>query len=350
MKISIVVPFYNTNIRYFDRMICSLRKQIYKNFEIIIVDDGSDDDIARILDGYNYGDLFVKIIHQKNKGLPGARNTGIKNANGDYIVFVDSDDILPETMLSEANEYIKEYNNPDVIFGRMVYYIEDGNNLVEISKENCNKVDLDSYLMSQKQNTKDVLYYSKNDIEKVKIKILHQDNDSIILGSSSANIYKKKVIINSLFDENIRICEDQIFNRIILNKISNCMVVPNEWYGYIQYKSSMIHDQAKDINLSKTFSYWNKIAQVDKMEEQKIQHYSNVHNIGLLCDEIKKMAISGKKYSDSKEIIKKLYNHSIIKNAMVDERLNESSVNKFKLFLFKKKYARLLFYIYFFKK
>lgn len=346
MKISIVVPFYNTRIQYFDRMIRSLNEQTYKNFEVVIVDDGSNKKKAEILNNYNYNNLNVKVIHQKNKGLSGARNTGIKNSNGEYVIFVDSDDILPSTMLSEANDYIEKYNFPDVIFGRMAYYVEDGKQVVKMSQANCDKYDADSYLMSLKQNNKETQYYSGNQIETVKIKILHQDNQSILLGSSSSNAYKRKIFSNLLFDEDIKICEDQIFNRQVLNTISTCLIVPDEWYCYIQYKNSMLHNQAKNINLEKTFSYWDKINQVDQTETETIKHFSNVHNVGLICDEIKKMALSGKKYQECKMLIEELYKHSIIEKAIEDPKLNNSSLNKLKLFLFKKKLKKILFYVY----
>ena len=346
MKISIIVPFYNTNIRYFDRMIRSLNKQTFKNFETIIVDDGSNEGNAKLLDGFNYGDLCVKIIHQRNKGLSGARTTGIKNAIGEYVVFVDSDDVLPSEMLNEAYEYINMYNSPDVIFGRMVYSRENRGSVVKITRENCEKIDLDSFLMSQRQNFTQVQYYMGNEIEKVKIKLLHQDGESIILGSSSANVYKKSIVHNCLFDEDIRICEDQIFNRNILNIISTCLIIPNEWYDYVQYSTSMLHKQSLDVDLEKTFSYWDKIAQVDKIESQLVKHYSNIHNIGLLCDEVKKMALSRNGYRNCKEKIETLYRHEIIKSALEDQNLNYSSINKIKLFLFRNNFMKILFYIY----
>lgn len=346
MKISVVIPFYNTNYRYFERMIQSLFQQNFNGFEVIIIDDGSDESYVAYLDSFDFHNLKVKIIHQKNKGLPGARNTGIKNSTGDYIIFVDSDDILPKNMLQEAASYLNDYNYPDVIFGRMVYYKDSKNSIEKITKYNCAKVDLDGYFMSLKQNDKIVCYYRNKEIDKIKLKLLHQDNDSILLGSSSANVYKRKIVNNVLFDESIRICEDQIFNRMILNSITSCLIVPNEWYDYIQYNQSMIHDQAREIDVMKTFSYWNKIAEVDKKENTIIRHNSNIHNIGLICDEIKKMALSKKKYRDCKNTIKLLYQHPIIKQAITDTNLNNSSINKIKLFLFKNKLTKILFYLY----
>lgn len=346
MKFSIIVPFYNTNIDYFNRMINSLLEQTYKKFEVIIVDDGSEPNFAEILDVYNYKNMDVKIIHQKNKGLPGARNTGIKNATGQYMFFVDSDDVLPKKTLQEASGYIEKYGEPDIIFGKMVYYAYRNNEVFRITKENCLKEDMDGYLMSLLQNNSDILYYSMEDIWKVKIKILHQDSRSIILGSSSANAYKSSIIHSCMFNENVKICEDQIFNRNILKNISTCLIVPDEWYFYIQYRSSMLHNQSKDIDLKKTFSYWDEIEKIDKTETPVIKHSSNVHNIGLLCDEIKKMAISGKRYEECKGKIDKLYEHSIMQSAMLDKHIWKSSINKVKLFLFRKRYTRILFYLY----
>lgn len=346
MKFSIIVPFYNTNTQCFCRMIDSLRRQTYDNFEVIVVDDGSRKEFKELIDKFDYKDLNVKIIHQANKGLPGARNTGIRNAIGDYVVFLDSDDIIPSNMLKEACTYINEYNSPDVIFGRMVYYKDSDGKAIKITRNNCEKIDLDSYLMSMKQNSKVVQYFSGKELDKVKIKILHQDVDSIILGSSSANAYKRSVVLDCLFDESVKICEDQIFNRNILNRITTCLMIPNEWYGYIQYRSSMLHNQAKNINIEKTISYWDKIVQVDALEPYTIKHYSNIHNVGLFCDEIKKMVMSGKGYKECEAMVKQLYSHAIVKNALEDCNLYDSSINKVKLFLFKRGYIMALFYLY----
>lgn len=92
VDISIIVPVYNVKL-YLERCMKSLINQTYNNYEIILVDDGSSDGSGELCDGYtNYSK--VKVIHQPNKGLSGARNTGIKNALGEYIMFVDSDDYI----------------------------------------------------------------------------------------------------------------------------------------------------------------------------------------------------------------------------------------------------------------
>jgi len=91
MKVSFVLPIYNV-LPYLERCVQSLLCQTYKDFEIILVDDGSPDGCGKLCDELAARDNRVRVIHQENKGLSGARNTGIDNAKGEYIIFVDSDD------------------------------------------------------------------------------------------------------------------------------------------------------------------------------------------------------------------------------------------------------------------
>ena len=98
--ISIVVPVYNVS-KYLDRCIFSLLNQTYSNIEILLVDDGSTDDSGVKCDFVSKKDGRVTVIHQTNKGLSGARNSGIKIAKGDYITFVDSDDWIEPSFCSD---------------------------------------------------------------------------------------------------------------------------------------------------------------------------------------------------------------------------------------------------------
>lgn len=93
--ITIVAPMYRVE-QYVGQCIKSLISQTYKNLEIILVDDGSPDKSGEIADEYALKDHRIKVIHQENKRLGGARNTGLEIAKGDFITFVDSDDYLSE--------------------------------------------------------------------------------------------------------------------------------------------------------------------------------------------------------------------------------------------------------------
>ncbi len=111
--ISIIVPVYGTE-KYLTNCIESIRKQTYTNIELILVDDQSPDSCPKICDEYQKKDNRIAVIHQKNTGVSGARNSGMRQANGEFIMFVDSDDALfpdsVDNLLNLADAY-----NADIV-------------------------------------------------------------------------------------------------------------------------------------------------------------------------------------------------------------------------------------------
>ncbi|MCL2015640.1 MAG: glycosyltransferase [Defluviitaleaceae bacterium] len=95
--ISVIVPVYNAE-KHLENCICSIVNQTYKNLEIILVNDGSADDSGKICDNFAKIDSRIKVIHKENGGVSSARNKGIDAATGDWLGFVDSDDIIDSTM------------------------------------------------------------------------------------------------------------------------------------------------------------------------------------------------------------------------------------------------------------
>lgn len=115
---SIIVPVYNVET-YLTQCVDSILEQSINNFEIILVNDGSTDNSANICDEYADKYTNVSVIHKSNGGLSDARNTGLQNAIGEYIVFVDSDDYIETGALESFGKIIEESNNPDVIITRI---------------------------------------------------------------------------------------------------------------------------------------------------------------------------------------------------------------------------------------
>ena len=122
--ISIIVPVYKVE-KYLNKCINSILDQTYQNIEIILVDDGGKDKCPMICDEYVKIDQRVKVIHQENRGLSGARNVGIEMAKGEYLIFVDSDDTIEKTLVKDLYECAKKNNTPIAICGRR-YVFEDG--------------------------------------------------------------------------------------------------------------------------------------------------------------------------------------------------------------------------------
>ncbi len=108
-KVSIIIPVYNVK-DYLKKCVNSVISQTYKDFEIILVDDGSTDDSPAICDDYAKQDNRVKVIHKQNGGQGDARNVGIDIAEGEYIIFVDSDDYISEKMLEETVTRAEKYD------------------------------------------------------------------------------------------------------------------------------------------------------------------------------------------------------------------------------------------------
>lgn len=92
--VSIIIPVYNTPIKLIERCFESIKNQSFKNLEIIIVNDGSEQALTLYCNNYNFNEYKVNIINQENQGVSAARNNGLKYANGDYIAFIDADDFI----------------------------------------------------------------------------------------------------------------------------------------------------------------------------------------------------------------------------------------------------------------
>lgn len=119
IKFSVIIPVYNV-ANYVEHCISSLVNQTYKNIEIIIVNDGSTDDSGEIIQRFAQRDSRIKVISQSNSGLSVARNTGLTNATGDYIAFVDGDDWIDERMF-EILEINLKSNSVDFICFRLEF-------------------------------------------------------------------------------------------------------------------------------------------------------------------------------------------------------------------------------------
>lgn len=128
LKISVIVAIYKVEA-YIKACLDSILSQTYVDFELLLVDDGSPDDCGTICDEYAHLDDRIRVIHQSNQGLSSVRNVGIREASGEYILFVDGDDTIHPDLIQEVANGASKFGSDIVIFsyqavdvaGRLLY-------------------------------------------------------------------------------------------------------------------------------------------------------------------------------------------------------------------------------------
>lgn len=209
--VSIIVPIYKVE-KYLDKSIRSLLNQTYKNIEIILVDDGSPDNCPKICDDFEKKFNNITVIHQKNMGLSGARNSGIKIAKGDFLFFHDSDDSLEPDCISELVKCIKKYNTDISICGRF-YEFENGEKFCKYT-ERFDKI------------------YTFEDAMEEMNKFFYFDM------SAWGKLYKKHLFNDIEFPVG-KLSEDYFIMYKLFEKSKNVSFISKPLYNYLQRQNSI---------------------------------------------------------------------------------------------------------------
>lgn len=214
--ISIIVPIYNTSI-YLNRCIDSILNNKSANLEVILVNDGSEDNSGDIADGYAKLDSRVKVVHKKNGGLSSARNAGLKLCSGEYIGFVDSDDYISSCYLSEFFKSVDIFKFDIFLGGRFVdnngdIYSEFNLSIGEMSKWNTlNKIllwdNIDGSVCDKifKRNLFDKIQFQQNVYSEdvpVTIKLIQMADNIYHFGTEIYYYFKRNGSITSNFFSN----------------------------------------------------------------------------------------------------------------------------------------------------
>ena len=132
--ISVLMPVYNVE-KYIEKTLESVSNQTYTDFEVIMIDDGSTDSSGAVCDRWALADPRFRVIHTENQGVSAARNTALSLVRGEYIFFMDSDDLIePETFEELLDTLVK--NDADIAMGTFFYTDNEGNPLEKLN-QNC---------------------------------------------------------------------------------------------------------------------------------------------------------------------------------------------------------------------
>ena len=207
--ISLIIPVYNVE-QYLENCLESVVNQTYQNIEIILVDDGSTDRSGIICDNWKNKDNRIKVIHKTNGGLSHARNVGIEKACGDYLMFVDSDDIISNELCSTLLKILVE-NNADLSICNAAHIFDNNINF----------------------NNEGKLYFY-NATEAI-CELWYQKS---FLPSAWGKLYKKELFENVKFTEGI-IFEDIDIMHEIFYQCDKIVYTTKELYGYVHHENSI---------------------------------------------------------------------------------------------------------------
>lgn len=226
--IDIIIPVYNTPIKDLKRCLDSIIHQKYDNYKVIIIDDGSINEISIFLDEYVSNKPKFTVKHISNSGVSTARNIGLEISNSEYITFVDSDDTIEKNFLKDSYKIIEE-NNLDLIIGG---YNEITNDKIEKIRKSK-----DGFYIYDKNNKDlflDKLISTKNKFE-------NQEIASAPIGRIYSRIYRRSAIGNLRFNKDIKISEDTLFMVDLTYSINKIGLTSDIWYNYYQNDYSAVH-------------------------------------------------------------------------------------------------------------
>lgn len=285
--VSVIVPIYKVE-HYLNRAIDSVLKQTYSKLDVILVDDGSPDRCGEICDEYARVDSRVRVIHKKNGGLSSARNCGLEIANGEYVIFVDSDDFIHPHMIERL--------------------------LAVAEKENCDIVQccffrFDSNIPKEELTDHIELISKYHALEKI---------DNVVYMAAWNKIYKKELFANIRFPEG-KIHEDVGCTYKLFFASERIAVIPDALYGYYINPDSITTSKIK----------LNKIDLIDVYAEQYeffkkngLKHFANRSANNLAASFGTLLSYKKEKYENYNEFLSAIQNKfSVLRRKMLKSAL-----------------------------
>ena len=273
MKISIIVPVYNTE-KYLEKCIDSILNQTFKDFELILINDGSTDSSGKICDEYAKKDDRIVVIHKENGGVSKARNTALGIIKGEYVGFVDSDDTIEPTM------YETLYNN------------------LTHSKAQISVCDF-KQVTSNGVKTNDTDFKIKTYDSSEAIEIIFKGNP--FAGHLCNKLFKTELFHDIRLDEDIYIYEDMLAVLKILFHPIKIVYCTESLYNYYLHETSAFHSKLTERYIKSAHTACSRMRDIAlKLGSKKIEAIANSKSINSDIHMLSKIASdceAQKKYS-----------------------------------------------------
>lgn len=285
-KYSIIIPVYNVE-KYIKKCLDSVFNQSYKDYEVIVVNDGTKDNSMDIVKDYD-----VKVINQANQGLSAARNNGVKHAKGEYILFIDSDDYIEKDLLTEIDKSTN--NNPDIIRYQIQEVYEENNEINKFSEQSFkDKTGVEAFELISKYHFVENAwayvfkrkFYQDNKFE-FKVGAIHEDFGLIPLVIMKAN----KVNSISYVGYNYMQRQGSIMSQKNYEKTKKKV---EDFYNHYLYLIKEIDKTKLDSTIFKSFianSLYIKICELEKEDYKKYKKLLKDNKVyeNILSDTLKR--------------------------------------------------------------
>lgn len=327
MRFSIIVPIYGVE-QYIRKCLDSILFQKYKDFEAILVDDGSKDNCPTICDEYAVKDSRFKVIHKENGGIVSARQIGVETASGEYVICIDGDDWITPDYLDDFSNIIDKYT-PDVLVCNSIYAYPNKN--VEI------------------HNNLREGYYSREDLEKdIFPSLIYQSNNrrgfpaQLWAKAFKREIYQQQQLVNVV----VNMGEDRACVIPTIYHSNSMYVLKTCGYYYRQIPTSItkVKKPFRTDGPSLIYEHLSKQLDLDKFNLQEQLYRGTCHSLFNVC---KSQFYSTEDYWKTIKKIDDLLNHSIydecIRNASFNYSLSRKLMHlalKYRLFLLMYLYSR----------
>lgn len=297
MMVSIIVPVYKVPYEKLKKCIESVLSQTDQDYELILVDDGSPDECPKICDNYAVSNERIKVVHQKNKGLSGARNGGVTISSGNYITFIDGDDFIDNNTIERIKPILVQ--NIDIVSSR---------HKAASAAEDIGEYPYES---GKIYSTPDELYYLKEMLLNFK------GNNH----SSCGKFYRRAFLIEHNLEHNEKLkqgAEDIEFNFRAFSAASSIVNISEGFYNCVYNENSITRSFNEENEYLVLKCFESVLHNIDKNDSNLVEWFYNRLLYAIIARTISGFfnPTNSLLYSQQKQLYKKYLNHRLVQNAL----------------------------------
>lgn len=227
MMVSIIIPVFNTPLDKLNMCLDSIQRQTYQNYEVILVDNGSLDSMFEQYKTLSGHYPKTRIVQQNSGGVSAARNRGLDEANGAYITYIDSDDLISCFALQDGMNHLR-ISSADVVISGIRIVVSQEEFLSFHADESSKKIEIESDELVEKL----IKHYLTVEGDSF-LADYFPNKDKMIGRGPCSKIIRTSVARSVRFPENLPIGEDLIWSIELLKNAKHVILVDNVWYGYV---------------------------------------------------------------------------------------------------------------------